>query len=147
MKNDQVSTASIVAQGWILMCLIFVGMLATRFMNDVVCAPESKGGEVQLKTMAMLLVLHAFVPMLIHAFSARWFRWAVAGLTLLVGVAIVHEIHFFIVAPGTVDILHLLDVAHHGLALWVGWIAVRWAREAGQSGGGSSGEKNHGATF
>jgi hypothetical protein len=147
MKNNQVSTASIVAQGWILMCLIFVGMLATRFMNDVICALGRKDGEVQLKTMAMLLVLHAFVPMLIHTFSARWFRWAIAALTLTFGAAIVHDIHFFIVAPGNVDILHLLDVAHHGLAIWVGWIAVRWAREAGQAGGRSFGEKTRDATL
>ncbi len=134
MKNGQGSTASIVAQGWILMCLIFVSVLATQFMNVVICTLVSKDGRTNLKVMAMLMMLHAIVPMLIYTFSARWFRWTIAGLTLFFGVAMIaHEIHLFIVTQRTFEIFNLLDFAHHGLAIWVGLIAVRWAREAGQS--------------
>ncbi|CAN7362508.1 hypothetical protein LJR289_002066 [Pseudoduganella sp. LjRoot289] len=132
-SNEQFSTGSIVAQGWILMCLILVAMLATQFMNEVICAQGSEGGGVRLKVMAALLVLHAFVPMLIYTFSARWFRWAIAGLTLLLGALIVHAFYSVIVSPVAFDILHLLDFAHHGLAIWVGCLAFRWAREAGRS--------------
>lgn len=134
MKSGQGSTASIVAQGWILMCLIFVSILATQFMNVVICTFVGKDGGINLKMMAVLMMLHAFVPMLVYTFSARWFRWAIAGLTLLFGVAMfTHEIHLFIATKRTFEIFNLLDFAHHGLAIWVGLIAVRWAREAGQS--------------
>jgi len=130
MSNDQGSTASIVAQGWILMCLIFVSMLAAQFMNVVICTLGSKDGGANFKVMAMLMVLHAFVPMLIYTISAGWFRWTVAGLTLFFGVAMsVHEIHLLIATQRSFDILNLLRFAHHGLAIWVGLIAVRWARE------------------
>jgi len=135
MSNDKVSTTAIVAQGWILMCLIFVGMLAIQVMNEAVSAPGNHAEEANVKVIAALLVLHVLVPMLVYTFGARWFRWAVAGLTLLFGAMIVHQVQMFIAAPGTPGIIELLDCAHHGLAFWVGWIAVRWAREAGQGNG------------
>ncbi len=116
------------------MCLIFVSTLAIQFMNVVICTLVSTDGSTNLKLMATQMMLHAFVPMLIYTFNARWFRWAIAGLTLFFGGAmIVHEIHLFIVMKRGFEILNLLDFAHHGLAIWVGLIAVRWAREAGQS--------------
>lgn len=125
-----------VAQGWILMFLIFVCITIVEFLNASIGGNlsiyTSEEGAAALRVMVILMLLHAFVPMLVLTLNARWFRWAIAILTFLFGLLMIgHEImHIFVAKNRAFGIFDLLDFAHHGLAIWVAILAVRWAREA-----------------
>lgn len=127
---------ALVAQGWILMFLIFVCITITEFLNATISGNlsiyTSEEGTTALRVMVMLMLLHAFVPMLVLTLNARWFRWAIAVLTLLFGLLMIgHEVmHVFVAKNRAFGVFDLLDFAHHGLAIWVAILAVRWAGEA-----------------
>lgn len=125
---------STVAQGWILMFLVFICINFIEFMNAAVQGDlvffAGQEGAIALRAMIALMLLHAFVPMLVLTLDRRWFRWAVAVLTMGLGVAMLaHEmVHLFVVRNRGFGMFDLLDFAHHVLALWVSAAAVRWAR-------------------
>jgi hypothetical protein len=129
------SKESIIAQGWILMFLLFLGMLVMEFLTAVVSgdltAFTSAEGQTGMKIMIFLMLLHALVPMLVVSFKAVWFRWFIAVLTMFFGLFMVmHEVsHLFIVSNRTFGVRDALDFAHHGLAIWVALVAVAWARQ------------------
>ncbi len=118
------------------MFLIFVCITISEFLNATVSGNlsiyTSEEGAAALKVMVMLMLLHAFVPMLVLTLDARWFRWSIAILTLLFGLLMIgHEIMHVLVAKNReFGVFDLLDFAHHGLAIWVAILAVRWVREA-----------------
>lgn len=123
-----------VAQGWILMFLIFVCITIVEFLNATVSGNlsiyTSDEGAAALRVMVMLMLLHAFVPMLVLTFDVRWFRWSIAVLTLLFGLLMIgHEVmHIFVAKNRDFGVFDLLDFSHHVLAIWVAILAVRWAR-------------------
>jgi len=134
MNNDRKSAGSIVAQGWILMFLVLICIFLTEFATSVIqndlSMLRSKEGEKALKAMVVLMLLHAFVPMLVCTWNAPWFRWAVVGITGVLAVAMLaHEIVHLVTGTKPIGIFHLLDFAHHGLGIWVTFIAIRWAKE------------------
>lgn len=125
----------LIAQGWILMFLVFVCIHVTGFLvAGVRCEPNAfsgRDGATALQALVALMLLHAVMPVLVMTVGRRWFRWAVAGLALLSGAGmLVHEIHLLVVRGGGFGAANLLDVSHHVLALWVGALALRWARAA-----------------
>jgi hypothetical protein len=123
-----------VAQGWILMFLIFVCITIIEFLNASINANlsiyTSEEGAAAMKVMVVLMLLHAFVPMLVVTYDVRWFRWFVAVLTFLFGLLMMgHEImHIFVAKSRGFGVFDLLDFSHHVLAIWVAILAVRWAR-------------------
>ncbi len=125
-----------VAQGWILMFLVFVCINLIEFLNASMRGTlqffATTEGAVALRVIVVLMLLHAFVPMLVMHFESRKFRWGVAILTMTFGVLMfIHEIiHLFLVKDRSFGFFDALDFAHHGLAIWVSVIAVRWARVA-----------------
>lgn len=134
MNNHHNSTGNIVAQGWILMFLalicIFLTEFATSVIQDDLSVFKSREGENGLKVMVLLMLLHALVPMLVCALNASWFRWTVVGITgVLAGVMLAHEVAHLVTGTKPFGIFHLLDFAHHGLGIWVTFIAIRWAKE------------------
>lgn len=134
MNNDHKSTGSIVAQGWILMFMVLICIFLTEFaisvIQDDLSVFKSREGENGLKVMVLLMLLHAFVPMLVCALNASWFRWTVVGITgVLAGVMLLHEVVHLVTDTKPFGIFHLLDFAHHGLGIWVTFIAIRWAKE------------------
>ena len=137
-NNNHTPTGSIVAQGWILMFLVFICIFIVEFLNAVIVGNlslyTSAEGQIALKVIVLMMLLHAFVPMLVCTFNARWFRWAIAGLTLCFALAMIaHElVHIFIAKNKQFGLFDALDFAHHGLGIWVACVAVRWAREAEQ---------------
>jgi hypothetical protein len=134
MKNTN-SRETVVAQGWILMFLIFVGMLVMEFLNATITNNlsmySSAEGKKGIQIMIYLMLMHAFVPMAVVSFKATWFRWFIAILTLCFGLLMVlHEVnHLFLIKDRIFGLRDALDFAHHGLAIWVACIAVRWAKE------------------
>lgn len=139
--NNAPQRAHLVAQGWILMFLLFICIFVSEFLGAVISGNlsiyTSDEGAAGLKLMTGMMLLHAFVPMLVCSFDARWFRWAVAVLTLLFGLIMMgHEIsHLFVIKNREFGRSDLLDLAHHALSLWVAAIAVQWARAAGAPAG------------
>lgn len=136
--HHQTPTGNIVAKGWILMFLVLICIFLIEFLNaaldDNLAMFKSEEGATALKAIVLLMLLHAFVPMLVCTFHGRIFRWAIAGLTLCLTVAMIgHELaHLFIVKNREFGLFDMLDFAHHGLGVWVASVAVRWAREAGR---------------
>jgi hypothetical protein len=136
MFRNYKSKEAVIAQGWILMFLIFVCMLVLEFLHAVIANDLSvytnQEGKKGLQIMIYLMLLHAFVPMLVVTFQARWFRWFIAVLTMLFGVLMVlHEVnHIVILESRPFGLRDALDFAHHGLAIWVALIAVSWAKDA-----------------
>jgi len=116
------------------MFLIFVCITIAEFLtatiNNNLGIYTGEEGAIALRVMVVLMLLHAFVPMFVVTFQARWFRWAIVVLTLLFGVLMMgHEVmHLFIKKNREFGVFDLLDFAHHGLALWVSIIGIRWAR-------------------
>jgi hypothetical protein len=134
MNNHHRSTGSIVAQGWVLMFLVLICIFLTEFATSVIQDDlsmfRSREGEEALKAMVLLMLLHAFVPMLVCALNASWFRWTVVGITgVLAVLMLAHEIVHLVTGTKPFGIFHLLDIAHHGLGIWVTLIAIRWAKE------------------
>jgi len=128
-------TSRFVAQGWVLMFLLFVCIFVCEFLlaaiNGQLAFYSGQEGKLALKVTVVVMLLHAFVPMLVYAFDARWFRWAIALLTMCFGLGMMlHEIaHVFVIKNREFGWFDLLDFAHHGLAVWVALLAVQWARE------------------
>lgn len=134
MNNDHKALGSIVAQGWILMFLVLICIFLTEFATNVIqdnlAIFKSREGEKALKVLVLLMMLHAFVPMLICTFDAPWFRWTVVGITgVLTVIMVAHEIVDLVIGARAFGVLHLLDFAHHSLGIWVSVIAIRWAKE------------------
>lgn len=134
MNNDHKSAGSVVAQGWILMFLVLICIFLTEFATSVIQDDfsmfRSREGEEALKAMVLLMMLHAFVPMLVCTLNASWFRWTVVGITgVLTAIMFAHEIVHLVTDTKPFGIFHLLDFAHHGLGIWVMFIAIRWAKE------------------
>lgn len=134
MSKVHGSTGSMVAQGWVLMFLVLICIFLTEFATSVIqddlSMLRSREGEEALKAMVLLMLLHAFVPMLVCALTASWFRWTVVGITgVLVVLMLAHEIVHLVTGTKPFGIFHLLDFAHHGLGIWVTFIAIRWAKE------------------
>lgn len=122
-----------VAQGWILMFLILVCIVFLEFQSAVVDDRldfyTTQEGTAAANVIVALMLVHAFVPVMVRSFDPRWFRWLVAALTATFGIVmIIHEIlEMFILKTRPFGFTHLLDFAHHGLALWVSVVAIRWA--------------------
>jgi hypothetical protein len=136
MFSNYKAKEAVIAQGWILMFLIFVCTLMMEFLyavigNDLTIF-TSQEGATGLKVMTLLMLLHAFVPMLVVTFQQRWLRWAVAILTMIFGLLMLgHELfHIFVLENRAFGLRDALDISHHCLAIWVSLIAVSWAKDA-----------------
>jgi hypothetical protein len=135
MRKPHKPIETMVAQGWVLMFLLLVCIFLTEFLTASVggnlAMYSSAEGIRGLHMMVILILLHAFIPMLVLTFEVHWFRWVIMILTL--GFALImmaHEIlHLFVIKNRQFGTFDLLDFAHHGLALWVARLALRWARE------------------
>lgn len=135
MRNEKISDGNRVAMGWILMFLVFICIFLTEFSNSVIgdnlVIFKSREAEFFLRVMVMLMMLHAFVPMLICVIESTWFRWLIVLITgLLTVILIIHQIGHLISETKPFGIFHLLDFSHHGLGVWTTVLAVQWARQS-----------------
>ena len=135
MNDNHGSKAGLVAQGWILMFLVLICIFLTEVSNNIFANElqiyQSSEGKMALKAMVMLMMLHAFVPMLVCTIDAPWFRWTVVGITgMLTLVMVGHEIMDMVRNVREFSIFHMLDFTHHVLGVWVTLIALAWATES-----------------
>lgn len=132
--HHQNQAGNIVAKGWILMFLVFICIFVVEFLNavlnDNLALFKGDEGAAALKIIVLMMLLHAFIPMLVCTFEGRAFRWFIALLTLSFTIAMIgHEVaHLFIVKNRKFGIFDMLDFAHHGLGIWVTSVAIAWAR-------------------
>jgi hypothetical protein len=135
MTSEKMSAENRVAMGWILMFLVFICIFLTEFvasvLGDDLSIFKSREGEMALRAMVVLMMLHAFVPMLICVVDSAWFRWLIVLVTGLLTVALMgHQIGHLVTATKPFSIFHLLDFSHHGLGIWTTVLAVQWARQS-----------------
>lgn len=121
----------LIAQGWTSMFAVFIaGVCIEIAKGGALDDPGRAGRHLGMAGIQLVLVLsslYALMPMLVRSFDARWFRWVVVGLSVLVSLFMVaHEIsHWRTDRP--FGVLHALDITHHVLGAWVTVLSVRWA--------------------
>jgi hypothetical protein len=133
--NTNHEAAGRVAQGWLLLFLVMLGIfLSEMAVSVIVDAPGGSREEALqgVQVMVALIGLHAAMPVLIWTIEARWFRWVTvlltAGLTLfMVG----HQIEHLLAQDRPLALLNVLDFAHDAIGAWVTWLAWRWVAATG----------------
>jgi hypothetical protein len=134
--NDRFRAMS--AQGWTLMFMVFVSNLVIDLIKNTVRGDSTQWaqhlGMPGVQLLLVVMVIYAIMPMLIRSLSAQWFRFAVVGLTVFMGLFVgAHEISHLSPTDKPFGIFHTLDVTHHVLVVWVTVAAVRWARQGDQT--------------
>ncbi len=127
---------SLVAQGWTMMCIVFVSNLLVDLIKNSVAGPAlqvpwaehlSMGG---IQFILVIISIYAIMPVLIRTLSATWFRWTVVGLTVAMGLFVAaHEISHLTALTKPWGLFHALDITHHILVVWVTIGATLWARQ------------------
>lgn len=85
-----------------------------------------------VKFILAVMTVYALLPVLVRTLAAHWFRYVVVGLTVLMSLFVgAHEVSHLTAGDKPFGLLHLLDLTHHILGIWVTVAAVLWAREAG----------------
>ncbi len=134
MTRSPNGLAGPIAQGWMLMFLLFLSILLIELTqavtNDDLAIFRSDAGRRGLRLLTVLIMVHALVPMLVVSVTdGPKLRWAVFGVTVvLTMVLIAHQIGHLANGEKQLDIFQLLDATHHALGLWVSRLAWRWAR-------------------
>lgn len=131
--TDHKGLQNTVAHGWTLMFLIFTANLLMDLVRanvDGAVRPWADHmGSFGAQLVYGVMGIYAIMPLLIRSVSARWFRWAVVGVTTFIGLFVVaHEVsHLGSTVHKPLGILHVLDFAHHAVAIWVTGTAALWA--------------------
>ncbi|MBL1261539.1 MAG: hypothetical protein COB33_013520 [Thiotrichaceae bacterium] len=128
---------SIVAQGWTMMFFVFLAMFVTDLTKSAITTDFSKWstdpGLGGLSILIVIMGVYTFMPMLIQSYSGRWFRWLVVGVTVFFTLFFMaHQATHLLAGDKPFGIMHLLDIAHHILGVWVVVSASLWAKEGVQ---------------
>ncbi len=126
---------SLVAHGWTAMFLVFLANLVMDLVRVTIegsAAPWAAHMGMQgVKFILAIMAVYAAMPVLVRTFSARWFRYAMVGLTVFMSLFVgAHEASHLVAADKPFGLLHTLDLMHHVLGIWVAVAAVMWARHA-----------------
>ena len=129
---------AMVAQGWTLMFMVFVSNLVIDLIKNAVRGDGTQWaqhlGMPGVQLLLVVMAIYALMPMLVRSLSAQWFRFAVVGLTVFMGLFVgAHEISHLNPNDKPFGIFHTLDLTHHVLVIWVTVAAVRWSRQAGET--------------
>jgi hypothetical protein len=134
MQQQEPSTAHFIAQGWVMMFLVFIAVLMMEFVTasvaDDLSIFRNPDGQRMLRVVIFVVMLHALMPLLVWKLDAAWFRWTVLCITGVFTVAMIgHQWIHVLRDDRPVGLLNLLDITHHVLGLWVTTAAWRWVRE------------------
>ena len=127
---------SVLSQGWAAWTLLLLLMIALMMQQGGFVGPDGAGSRA-LTVLAVLGTLQVFMSVLLQVLDSTWFRWANAGLVVLVTLifAIHHVLQHSGLALGGVcsaaaeGVFHVVEAAHHALGILMCVLAVRWARQ------------------
>jgi len=123
-----------IAQGWTAMFFMVICGFLSDLIKSAVTADFTKWdrdpGPIGLNIVSCVMAIYIFMPVLIRAVKAQWFRWLVVTLTVFFSLFFVaHQVAHALSGTRPFDIVHVFDFGHHILGIWVTVLAVRWARE------------------
>jgi len=134
MQKTTSKYRAIVAQGWTMMFIIFIAMfvmgLVKSAINEDFSYYQTDPGYQGLAVLTVVMGIYALMPMLVKTFEGRWLGLLSAGLGVFFTMFfIAHQLAHLIEGDKPFSILHLLDIAHHILGVWVVTASVLWVKQ------------------
>ena len=125
---------SIVAQGWTIMFMVFLANIVMDIVRNTVMNSSTQWanhlGMTGVKFVTVIMAIYAVMPVLIRTLSVRWFRYVVVACTALITLFVAaHEVSHLVAADKPFGVLHILDILHHVLGIWVIVATVMWIRQ------------------
>ena len=126
-----------ISMGWVLMLLILTMVLIVMIMHSIVVVGnfndlQKDPGRYGMNLIISVLGFYAVMPLFIYIAektrirALRWMMVVFASIFLLF-FALHHLSHWqFGDRPDVFS--HILEMAHHAIAIWVIYLSVRWAR-------------------
>ena len=152
MNTSTQRLTNFIVQGWTMMFIVYVANLTMDMTRCAVadsCATWSSHiGMGGAKFITVIMVVYTVMPMLIRAVTAKWFRYVVIAMSVLITLFyIAHELSHLAAGDKPFGIFHALDITHHILGVSVIVAASLWARQAnerdiGQQAAQDSSQKN-----
>lgn len=135
MKSEPSKYRDIVAQGWVMMYLVFMAMFITDLTKSAINLDFTKWkndpGIGGLSILSVVMVIYVFMPMLVKSIEARWFRGLAIGIASFFTLFfIAHQLTHLLAGDKPFGILHILDFSHHALGVWVVVASSLWFRES-----------------
>lgn len=137
MNVREESLRNQIAIGWIGMLLVVVLMLVSMtiagvYDNDGFKALHQDPGTDGLQMLQFMLGSYALMPVVVSLLGMvpmRAVRWlAVVYAILIMFYFTLHHASHAVHGERPTTSSHMLDIAHHALALWVVINSIRWAR-------------------
>lgn len=132
-KNDQWLT-DILAQGWVLMFILFVANMVldmTRCAVQGDCTVWTKHlGAMGVSMVTVIMAIYAAMPLLIRTFSHPVFKVAVSAITVFITLFyMAHEATHLRAGDKPFGVFHTLDILHHVIGVWMVAVSVMWVRQ------------------
>jgi hypothetical protein len=119
--------------GWIVLLQAVVVMYVVTFLRamidndftDFIRHPGHGGANL----MIVVMTIYLFIPVLVKIADWVIFRWVIFGVSIFFFLFFVaHQLTHMIMDGIPLNMAHLVDFAHHIIALWVIYSAFKWAR-------------------
>ncbi|MGZ3181893.1 MAG: hypothetical protein ACXU8N_05565 [Telluria sp.] len=136
-SNQQQNLSLQIALGWVMLLLILSISLLIMVTQGIVTNDEFKvlradPGPLGLRMIIYLFGIYAVMPVavsLTQASGIKGLRWTVFVLTvLLFAFFVLHHLSHWQNGDRPDFNSHVLEIAHHTIAVWLAWNTFRWAR-------------------
>lgn len=135
MSAKQTDVRAIVAKGWTLMFIVFLGLFVVDLTKSAIFQSfakwEKDPGYFGLQVLVVMMCIYAAMPMLVMTISGKWFRGLTAGVTgFFTLFFIAHELTHLASGDKPFSVMHALDICHHVLGIWTMVAAIIWTKRA-----------------